>query len=146
MLAWRAQPGQGRRSDGQAEPTLRLDIAWPPRRLRDPDGQLSCLGTRADPARFVKQRRKRLEGPTSSTSTSYSDDFQHSTVDSVAKVAYGNRAHLRLPDLNSSHAEEDDVNQAYDAVVVGAGALGTATAYHLTREGKRVALLDRGAR
>jgi len=37
------------------------------------------------------------------------------------------------------------VNDAYDAVVVGAGALGTATAYHLAREGQRVALLDRGA-
>jgi glycine/D-amino acid oxidase-like deaminating enzyme len=36
------------------------------------------------------------------------------------------------------------VTDSYDSIVIGAGALGAATAYHLLREGQHVALLDRG--
>lgn len=36
------------------------------------------------------------------------------------------------------------MTQEFDSVVVGAGALGSSTAYHLAREGQSVALLDRG--
>ena len=36
------------------------------------------------------------------------------------------------------------MTESFDAVVVGSGALGSSTAYHLAREGKSVALLDRG--
>ncbi|MBS1886514.1 MAG: FAD-binding oxidoreductase [Actinobacteria bacterium] len=36
------------------------------------------------------------------------------------------------------------MTEGFDAVVVGAGALGASTAYHLLREGRSVALLDRG--
>jgi menaquinone-9 beta-reductase len=35
--------------------------------------------------------------------------------------------------------------KAFDVVVVGAGSAGAATAFHMAREGKRVALLERGA-
>jgi glycine/D-amino acid oxidase-like deaminating enzyme len=36
------------------------------------------------------------------------------------------------------------MTQTFDTVVIGAGALGAATAYHLMREGQSVALLERG--
>ncbi|MFL5807829.1 MAG: FAD-dependent oxidoreductase, partial [Roseiflexaceae bacterium] len=41
--------------------------------------------------------------------------------------------------------KECPLNNAYDAIVIGAGVMGCATAYHLARDGRRVLLLEQFA-